>query len=146
MEEILIYMKTSYSRSADFPAKLSWRIGSKLFHLLFNSTLPQWPPFLLLSYGSASEHGICPNELNPKFLGCQAIISSSHLNFHGWLHRGSKVRPFAKDLSIRFMYHWRCCQRLPMPLSFVRDKKQLSSAQWEKKNPNLPYYVMTIYQ
>lgn len=93
-EEILINMKTSYARSAaSFQTLESWRIGlmlSSIFPptLLFSRTLP----FLLPSCGSTNEREIFPNKLNPKFLGCQAFLSSLHFNFHGWLHRQSKVR------------------------------------------------------
>lgn len=127
-----------------FPAaRLSWKFGSKLFCLSSTQLFAQWLLFLLLSYGSASERGICPNKLNPKFWRFQAFTTSSHFNFHGWLHSWSKVRPLAKNLSIGFMYPWRCCLKLSIPLSFIRDKSNYQVHNRKKKtsvlcNDHLP--------
>lgn len=84
MEAILIYMKTSYSRSAGSFQLPGWAVKlSQSFPISLqpNSLLSGFSSFF---YGLASEHGICPNELNPKFWKLQAFTTSSHFFIVGY--------------------------------------------------------------
>lgn len=133
-EEILMYMKTSYSRSAG-----SFQLPDRAGKLGQSSSVSLQPNSLLTGFPSFFWATAQP--VNMEFVLMSLIQSFGDfrpynpitLQFSWLATQMIQVWPFAKNLSIGFLYPWRCCPRLSMPLSFIRDKSNYQVLNGEKK-------------